>query len=342
MKITIDNYESWFLDYAEEKLNPGELAEVRLFLIQYPDLAEELTDFMPTLTADNQLNFSGKERLKRTIFDDPALFETSAIAAMEGDLDREERIEFTKWLEKNPDQQKIVQELGKYKLHPNLEIGFPAKAHLKKRSITRSVWIRVAAAAAVLLIVLLTFYPEDQVRNSASSITKEVVSPDFQINQIKTVVGEKNPTLASSANPGNPKTKKKRTDLSPQLPKKAQEIFLAETRSKIVIQSLESKSALVQSYIPDLTNLMPVVEYAPVYAASNEISLSDYLKSKLKGLRASGPKVYYTREEVTVAGLRLFSRLPGNHLTARKGSDGRLKTISFNTHLLAFSIPVNR
>jgi hypothetical protein len=342
MKITIDNYESWFLDYMQEKLSSEEIKELLLFLSQHPDLEEELADFMPVLKPDNQLIFPGKEMLKRSIFDDPAHFETSAIAAIEGDLSPEEQIHFTKWLDKNPDQQKFVQEFGKCKLHPKLEIGFPAKAGLKKRTLTLAVWIRVAAAAAVLLIALLTFYPEDQVSNMATSIANKASQSDAKENTVKVENTEKSLTLTSSANTNNLRLMMKQAKLSPKRLNKAAKTMLVEARQKTVIQLLESKSSLVKSYIPDLTDLIPIKEQMPVYAASNEISLTEYLKNKFKALRASGSKEFITREEVTLAGLRLFSRLPGNHLTGKKGSDGRLTTISFNTHLLAFSIPINR
>jgi hypothetical protein len=342
MKITLDNYESWLLDYMEEKLSSVEHEGVRLFLTQHPDLAEELADFLPALKADKLLSFPGKERLKRTVFDDPAHFETTAIAALEGDLGQEEQIEFKKWLDKNPAQKTFMQELESCRLQANLEISFPAKSRLKKKTITVPLWIKVVSAAAVLLIALLTFYPEDQLSNTVSSLTNNPSLSGKQNNPAKIKNIQKNITLSASANASDLNARMKRASLSPKKLNKAPKIMVAEARQKIVIQSLESKCTLVQSFNPDFSDLMPVKVLSPVYAASNEISLSDYLKSKMKELRAEGPNEYYTREEVTLAGLHLFSKVPGNHLTGKKGSDGRLTSISFNTHLLAFSIPVNR
>jgi hypothetical protein len=341
MKITIDNYESWFLDFMEGNLNSEELEGVRSFMRQHPELAAELDNFLPALKPDNQ-NFAGKEMLKKSIFHDTAHFETTSIAAIEGDLSPEEKSVFIDWLEKNPVQQKFYLELEKCKLLPNPEISFPAKGRLKKKTISISPWIKVAGAAAVLLIALLTFYPEERVSKIASPVANNSSQGGVQKEPIKEVISEKSLTLPSSAKANIQKLNKKRPNLYQIRRNKVPKIMLAEAREKIIIQSLDSKSTLVQSYVPDLTDLMPVKENESLYAASNEISLSDFLKSKLKELRASGPKEYYTREEVTVAGLHLFSRLPGNHLTGKKGSDGRLTTISFNTHLLAFTIPVNR
>ncbi|MEI7829054.1 MAG: hypothetical protein WCI31_04750 [Prolixibacteraceae bacterium] len=341
MKITMDNYESWFLDYMEEKLSPGEIMEVSSFLSQHPDLAEELENFLPILQPDNQLSFPGKEMLKRAVFDDPAHFETSAVSSIEGDLSSEEQIQLAKWLGNNPDHQKFMLDLVKCKLHPNLEIGYPAKARLKKRSIPMPIWIRLAAAAAVLVIVWLSFYPKDRVSTTTSSLANNAFQADLQKNPVENITRAKDLT-SSSSKPINQKPITKRTNISHIRSIKAPLTVVAETRQKIVIPSLESKSSLVQSYNPDIAELMPIKENASLLAASNDISLSDYLKIKQKELRSSGPKEYFTREEVTVAGLRLFSRLPGNHLTGRTGRDGRLTNISFKTQLLAFSIPVNR
>jgi len=59
-------------------------------------------------------------------------------------------------------------------------------------------------------------------------------------------------------------------------------------------------------------------------------------------MKNQGPKGFFSREEVAVAGLRFFSLLPGKHLTGKKGRDGKLKSITFNTQMLAISIPVNK
>ena len=76
--------------------------------------------------------------------------------------------------------------------------------------------------------------------------------------------------------------------------------------------------------------------------ANAEIPLTDFLNNKLQSVKGEGPKGFFSREEVILAGLHFFSRLPGNHLTGRKGTDGRLTSISLNTQLLAISVPLNR
>lgn len=45
MKITRDNYESWFLDYLEGNLEEGMKEAFQEFLRHHPDLQEELRQF---------------------------------------------------------------------------------------------------------------------------------------------------------------------------------------------------------------------------------------------------------------------------------------------------------
>ena len=110
----------------------------------------------------------------------------------------------------------------------------------------------------------------------------------------------------------------------------------------IPVEMLPTRLVTLYSYEPVFNELVLIKIPGPYYAATNKIPLSEFLRIKLQALKANGPKGFFSREELAVAGLRFFSRLPGNRLTGEKGSDGKLKSISFDTKILAFSIPVNR
>ena len=168
MKITRDNYESWFLDYIEENLDQEQMEMVRLFKIEHPDLADETEEFSPFLKADSGLVYPGKHLLKKEVYDDPVHFEQSAIAAMEGEMSEEELRLFQNWLDKNPDRKKIVKEFEQCRLLPDKKITFPGKSRLKKKTIWMTGWMQVAAVAAIALLVLLTFIPESRKIQSTS------------------------------------------------------------------------------------------------------------------------------------------------------------------------------
>ena len=341
MMINRDNYESWFLDYLEGNLDQEQMEMVRRFKIEHPDLADEAEELSPILKADPVPVYPGKHLLKKEVYDDPVHFEQSAIAAMEGELSEEELPQFQNWLDKNPDRKKFMKEFEQCRLVPDKKITFPGKNRLKKKSIWMSGWTQAAAVAAIALLVLLTFLPESRKNQSPSIQTAETTLPKRR---------DKVPESEASGNkslPAQPEKKLKKVEAAPKRILKKQDVKVEdlgtlEPRYAETIQKLEPRSGKLEPPPPVFVDLLTILEQKALYAASMEMPLSEFLKDKYQELKTNDPTEFITREEFTIAGLHLFSRLPGKRLTGRKGSDGRLKTISFNTQLLAFSIPVNR
>jgi hypothetical protein len=342
MKISRDNYEIWFLDYLEERLDPGQREEVHQFLLEHPDLADELDAFPTTLTADKHLSFSGKAGLKKSLFDEPEYFESTALAFTEGDLATEESIQFENWLENHSSRQIFVESLQKCKLKPDTRLSFPGKERLRRKSSIKLFWPSVAAVAAILLLALFVFEPGTERVKQASPMVASGVSP--AINK-PLAESKSNPRLPAEPLPIARKSAKMNHSVSPAVSGSSsppEPLKMVTAREIMPVTSMQPKSYAVVSDFPVIYDLAPINERENRLMASTEISLTDYLKDKLNLLKAEEPTTFITREEVTLAGLHLFSRLPGNHLTGKKGHDGRLTSISFNTQLLAFSIPVNR
>ena len=343
MKISRDNYEIWFLDYLEERLDPGQREEVRQFLKEHPDLADELEAFSLSLVADGTLSFPGKAGLKKSMYDESEFFETTALAATEGDLSEEELARFTDWLTSHPEQNQIVNSLERCKLQPDLQITFPGRGQLKKKRSFNTVWIGVASVAALLLLALLLTYPEKetiqpiQQMSSTSILPSPVISPTVESRVLAHPSKAKSPITSIPVKTLKAVSSDKKGNLQP-----TQEEAHVVPHEYLAVQVMKPKTKAIESDLPSFTDHIALRMQDMAHPASNEISLSDFLQNKLEALKAEEPKSFPTREEFTLAGLRLFSRLPGNHLTGKKGRDGRLTTISFNTQLLAFSIPVNR
>ncbi|MCX6221082.1 MAG: hypothetical protein NTZ69_08830 [Bacteroidia bacterium] len=341
MKITRDNYESWFLDYLEGNLDPEQMEMVRLFKIGHPDLADETEEFSPFLKADSDLVYPGKNLLKKEVYDDPVHFEQSAIAAMEGEMSDEELSQFRNWVDKNPERQKLVKEFEQCRLVPDKKITFPGKNRLMKKTIWMSGWTQAAAVAAIALLALLIFSPVLRKNQPASLQTAETTLPK---RRDKVPESEASGNKSLPAVPGK-KQKKVQETAKPVLKKqdvKVEDLGTLEPRYAETIQKMEPRSGTLEPPPPTFVDLITILEQKALYAASTEMPLSEFLKDKYQELKTNDPTEFITREEFTIAGLHLFSRLPGKRLTGRKGSDGRLKTISFSTQLLAFSIPVNR
>lgn len=339
--INRNNYESWFLDDLEGNLNQEQMEMVRLFKIEHPDLAGEAEGFSPFLKADSDLVYPAKHLLKKVAYDDPVHFEQSAIAVMEGDMSEEELSQFHTWIDKNPERKKIVLEFEQCRLIPDKKIIFPGKNRLKKKTIRMSGWKQAAAVAAITLLVLLTFLPSSRKNHPAPAQTAQT-----QLPERNTIVPKAEVAGNISLPPRHEKEQKKVLVFSKRVLKKqdirVEELVTPKPRYAETIPMMEPKSNLPELPAPVFVDLTPVIEQKQLYAASMEIPMTEYLKDKYQELKTNDPSEFITREEFTIAGLHLFSRLPGKRLTGRKGSDGRLKTISFNTQLLAFSIPVNR
>ncbi|HWS01544.1 MAG TPA: hypothetical protein VN249_13065 [Prolixibacteraceae bacterium] len=346
MMITRDNYEIWFLDYLEGTLDAEHMEMVHQFVAANPDLADGLESCMPGLTADMRPVYPRKELLKRSLFDDPAILEPTAVAAMEGDLTREEQAQFEKWLENKPGAQKLVNNLLLTRLHPDLAVKFPGKARLKRTIVPLSAWIGMVSAAAVLVAAFLIFSPTTK-NDRTSSLVKSEPGTTLQQNiPEKPAIAAVKPSGLSAGKTGNGNSPGSPSQVESPSPaeltnRQPEEPVLAEVRSFVPVEMLEPKTAVVSTNIPAFADLILINSPAPVYYASGEIPLSDFLTHKLQALKAGQPQESFSREEFKIAGLRLFSRIPGSHLTGKKGKDGRLKSISFNTQMLAFSIPVN-
>lgn len=345
MKITRENYESWFLDYWEGNLDEAGKEMVRQFGIQHPDLAEELSNLSPSLVANTALSFSGKERLKKSRWEDADEFEEHAIAYLEGDMESDSQKEFEHWIATKPERQAILHQYASCKLKPEVADRFPGREKLKRRTISISLWSRIAVAAAVVLMALLAIYPFGQPERThppLASATRDHDTEKSQVNSSEMAVIH--PVIASQSKSIQVKANRKPSKKSPD-----QGIIepneVKYVRSLNQIAMLVPKTGTIGTYEPAFTDLVPVQPVRSLdanLASKGEIMLSDYYNSKLQSLKAANQNEFITREEVAFAGLRLFSKLPGRHLTAKKGGDGRIRAINFNTQLLAFSIPVHR
>lgn len=341
MKITRDNYETWFLDYLEGRLGKEEEGEVRLFLDLNRDLAEELEAISPALVMDATIHYPGKERLKKSDCDDAFLLEQTAVAAMEGDLTAEETASFQKWLEKNPAGRAGTEILRLTRLQPDLSITFPGREKLKKKNTRLFLLTRIVAAAAILLLAFFLFLPSEKVPEQVE-ITSTAATPAEQQEKSPVPALPKQEEVRRQVTP-NPVA----VSLPPQKDAKALHGKEKAVRADMPrlyepVGPLAARTVLLRPDAPLYDDLVPVRVYDQVYYASNEIQLSEYLNIKLQALKADGPKGFFSREEIAVAGLRFFSKLPGRHLTGKKGNDGKLRSISFNTQAMAFSIPVNK
>lgn len=68
MKINLDNYEAWMVDYIEGNLSADQQRELQEFLVFHPELQKELDAFnMTKLPVDTSVYYPNKEALKQPV-----------------------------------------------------------------------------------------------------------------------------------------------------------------------------------------------------------------------------------------------------------------------------------
>jgi hypothetical protein len=173
-RINLDNYEAWFLDFFEGRLDAAQTDEMFQFLERYPKLKAELKNFeiIPLqpepidfdeksilkgeadellndknlqLKPNQNIQFSNKNSLKK-----PAVCEEDIFALAEGEITGSQAEAL-----KSIIQQDVVlsQELAAFRsarLQPDNTIRYPHKAALKKGTSIIPLFVRYASAAAVL------------------------------------------------------------------------------------------------------------------------------------------------------------------------------------------------
>ncbi|MCT4623686.1 MAG: hypothetical protein N4A46_08690 [Schleiferiaceae bacterium] len=150
-KITLDNYEEFFLDYMEGNLSAQEQIVLDEFLVQYPELKEELEEMEIFSLVEEDVQM-GKESLKEIPFKSD--FDDFCVAKIEGDLSLEEEFIFDEFVNANPKRIEDVKLYKKTKLYPDHAIIYPDKESLqKKKRKLLPLWISgVGIAASILLL----------------------------------------------------------------------------------------------------------------------------------------------------------------------------------------------
>ncbi len=131
MNINTTNFEAFFLDYHEGNLSPQQVAELLLFIEQYPELKEEFESFenIPIAKEDTTFKFENKEILKKQI--DVNTIEDYLIRAVEGTLTKTETDLLTRFIKQHPRYQTDYDLFQKTKLNPDDSIVFENKSDLK-------------------------------------------------------------------------------------------------------------------------------------------------------------------------------------------------------------------
>ena len=163
MKINMNNYEEFFINYLDGVLTPEEIAEMEDFLLLNPDLREELAGLEAVVLVPDETTYHPKDNLKQIDLSLPVTdenFDFFCIADQEEDLTNEQVMGLEQYLKQNPAK---IEDREKFKiahLVPDQSILFPLKQKLYKSFYgvhSREIWTSLAFAAGIALLAGVYF-----------------------------------------------------------------------------------------------------------------------------------------------------------------------------------------
>lgn len=166
MEINRNNYEEFFLLYVDGELNAVERASVEKFAEQHLDLQEELNALLQTkLSVADEMTFENKELLYK--YESEIInsdnYQEYLLSYIDNELNNEEKKLVETLVENNPGKKAELEILQRVKLDKDEKIVFESKAVLYRTEKERArllpfYWMRVAAAASVILIAGLIWW----------------------------------------------------------------------------------------------------------------------------------------------------------------------------------------
>lgn len=162
MKIKPDrsDYEIWFTDWLDGRLNREQAEVFFAFLKQNPDLYEELNDLKLIHLEPPEITYSRKETLRRSILDlNDEQFDNLCIASLENDLTTREQEELDFIVSLDENKRKNYELIKKLKLRPATVI-FSGKESVKKLTAGHRIFNYSLAGlgTAATLALFITFY----------------------------------------------------------------------------------------------------------------------------------------------------------------------------------------
>jgi len=333
MKIDINNYEAFFLDFVEGRLNDSSTLDMLAFLRNHPELKKELENFTDVRLHPEETLIE-KSFLKKMDFSSPSVnpknFDDYCIAYYEKILSNDETEKLFNYLKISPQKMTDFQDYGEVILKADKNIIFEGKPFLKKRpkAAIRTIVLRWTAVAAGIVLAVSVFYkPVNEIR----------ITPKNSIAVIKPSIEQKTPEIEKTAEvklPSQPYIAKHKTvKASP----KNDEIKIEEKEefnylNPVQLASVESdKIERPEFIISENKTLTPSAE-------NEDLELFVYAekmirKNILKENDQNKPKKKITLWDIATITLKGYNKISEKDIILKRKTDenGKLTAIAVET-----------
>lgn len=319
MNINRNNYEEFFLLYADNELSATEKQQVEHFAAAHPDLKAELDMLLQAvLPIESQAVFLDKESLFRTTDTDSLVnmtnYEGYFVRYTDDELTNTEKAATEEFVYKHPECQSEFELIQLTRIHPDTNISFPDKNLLYRKTTEERpvimLWMRFAAAAVIILLAGLFWLqqrrtlPETanhaELANAAKPVETKKMPEQAPIQEPDVA----KQTLATTVQPANPVQQPKKKSNGNQLPAVVEknELVVNETpvakpenqavraidpTAGISIAATELPKAEIKQPAVTETNKLPEAVYASNAASEDYIYVDNsqpVRKSPLRGL----------------------------------------------------------
>jgi hypothetical protein len=361
MRPNRSNYEIWLIDYLDGNLGENQVGQLFSFLKENPDLIQEFEEISGFKIMPDDNSFKKKTLIKKTHSDLSAeQFDFLCIAAIEHDIEEEQKDELAAISDEDPERRKTFELISKIKLKAP-GIKFERKSRLRKLTVPQKVFrfsiIAISSAACLAIMISLL--------NSSGKSNKELlplVTANSSSNVIKSGSPEQNITPVPYNDGNVPKIKPSGIIVQNTIiPVVAVENEINSNKSaEIEIPPVNQELSPVNISRADFKTDVDLVKgsFSGTLAALNITTIIPVEETEKPGLntliaRFFREKILKSRDtetgslkpyELADAGILGLNKLLGWQMSLQKNHDekGELKSLYFSSKILKFNAPVRK
>jgi len=245
MEINRNNYEEYFLLYADDELSPTEKKVVEIFVQENVDLREEFLMIKMTVNSpEEDVKLTDKSFLlkKEPSFINENNHEEVFVQYHDNELSDDQKIETKKFLAENLKHKSDFELIGKAKLVADNSIIYPDKKELYRKEKSGKViplilWRTTAAAVFLGFGLWITIYYSRNAEKNAPAVAQinKIKPPEEkEKNAVQKPVTEEN-EIASSPKPTETKIKTEKTEIKEPVTRQenANDVAVVRPDSKI-------------------------------------------------------------------------------------------------------------